>query len=51
MASDYFRSTTDQTDWEKEEQELGLYVPYCLKVLRDLLRDQNGKPPDSVGEA
>lgn len=28
-----------EPDWEKEEQELGLYVPYCLKVIRSLISD------------
>ena len=30
------------TDWEKEEQELGLYVPFWLQIIRKMRKESPG---------
>jgi len=38
----------EKKDWENEEQQLGLYVPYWLQFIRQLRRELN--QPTSGGQ-
>ena len=43
----------DSMNWESEERELGIEVPYWLKLLRDLRKEIEGRavdPTSSSGE-
>lgn len=50
MSSGLSSSTVEQ-DWESEERRLGIDVPYCIRFLRELLRNTQNQSSRSLDAA